>query len=88
MNIPKYRLEIYLPHLKNPNTQGKREKQPGRLLKRIRDEVREYFRELGFTLNMGSIGVFRGQVEPQDIFQIDVFLKPEDIEWLNRKKVE
>jgi hypothetical protein len=88
MSTPKYRLEIYLPLLTNPDVQGRRKKQPVNLLKRTRDEIREYFRELGLTIDMGTIGIFKGQVEEQHIIQIDVSLSPEDVEWLKMKKKE
>lgn len=88
MGTHKYRLEIYLPLLKNLNAQGKRRKQPGKLLRKTRDEIRNHFQEVGLTLDMGTIGIFKGQVEPQHIIQIDISLNPEDIKWLETKKLE
>jgi hypothetical protein len=88
MSTPKYRLEICLPLLTNPDVQGRRKKQPVNLLKQTRNEIREYFRELGLTINRGTIGFFKGQVEEQHIIQIDVSLSPKDVEWLKMKKKE
>jgi len=88
MSTPKYRLEICLPLLTNPDVQGRRKKQPVNLLKQTRDEIREYFRELGLTIDRGTIGIFKGQVEKQHVIRIDVFLGPEDVEWLKKKKGE
>lgn len=88
MNGPKYRLEVYLPLLKNPDAQGNRDEQPVELLESTINEILEYFQELGLTLNFGTTGVYKNQPEPQVVVQIDVKLDESGIEWLRVKQRE